>query len=165
MQSILFIFAQSIVNMKKLIIPILVAVFFINLSCDKGQQILRDNVQEIEEYLEDNNLTAERTDNDLFYIIEEEGNGEFPTSSTTVEVDYHGYFTDGVVFDSSIDRGESTEFSLNNVIRGWREGIPLFSKGGKGKLLIPSHLGYGEFGIPGIPGNTVLIFDIHLIDF
>jgi len=152
--------------MKKLITPLLVTLFLINLSCDRGQQILRNNIEEIEEYLEDNNLTAERTEDDLFYIIEEEGNGEFPTSTSTVEVDYHGYYTDGTVFDSSIVRGESVQFSLNQVIRGWRDGIPLFSKGGKGKLLIPSHLGYGEFDSPnGVPGNSVLIFDIHLIDF
>jgi len=151
--------------MNKLLSIAIVCICLSLFSCDKGERILKKNIQDIEEYLEDNNLSAQRTDNDLYYIIEEEGNGEFPTVTDFVEVDYHGYFLDGEVFDSSVDRGMPSEFSLTSVIIGWREGIPLFSKGGKGKLLIPSHLGYGEFGTNGIPGETVLIFDIHLIDF
>lgn len=150
--------------MAKFLIPLSLMILFLS-SCDRGQQILKDDIDEIEEYLEDNNLEAQRTSNDLFFIIEEEGNGEFPTITDFVTVDYHGYLTDGFVFDSSVERGEPLEFPLTNVIRGWQEGIPLFSKGGKGKLLIPSHLAYGESGTSGIPGNTPIIFDVHLIDF
>ena len=148
------------------ILSITVACLFLSLfSCDKGQRILKNNIEEIEEYLDDNNLTAQRTEDDLFYIIEEEGNGvDFPTLANTVEVDYHGYFLNGDVFDSSVDRGNPSVFALTNVIRGWREGIPLFSEGGKGKLILPSHMGYGEFGNGSIPGETVLVFDINLID-
>ena len=151
--------------MNKSFLPFLVFCFLCFLSCDKGERILNNEIKEIEEYLEDNNLSAERTENDLFYIIEKEGDGEFPEISDIVEVDYHGYYIDGDVFDSSVDRGTPAEFSLTSVIRGWKEGIPLFSRGGKGKLLIPSHLGYGEFGNGSVPGNTILIFDIDLIDF
>jgi len=141
-------------------------ILFVGFSaCDKGQRILKNDIEKIEEYLDDNNLSAERTANDLFYIIEEEGNGEFPDLSSEVTVDYHGYLLNGSVFDSSLDRGEPFEFFLTEVIRGWREGIPLFSKGGKGKLFIPSHLAYGEAAQTNIPANSVLIFDIHLIDF
>ena len=130
------------------------------------QQILEVNIAEIEDYLADNNLTAQRTANDLFFIIEEEGNGEFPTIDDDVTVDYHGYFTSGNVFDSSVERGEPATFPLSRVIRGWQEGIPLFSKGGKGILLIPSHLAYGQSGVPGsIPSNSVIIFDVNLINF
>lgn len=124
-----------------------------------------DDIEVIEQFLSDNNLTAQRTADDLFYIIEEEGNGEFPVLSDNVTVDYHGYFTNNTVFDSSVDRGSPSMFPLTGVIRGWRDGIPLFSKGGKGKLILPSHLAYGESGTNGIPGNTVLVFDVHLIDF
>ncbi len=133
-------------------------------SCDKGEQILKNDIRDIEEYLSDNNIDAQR-EGDLFYVIEEEGNGNFPSLNSTVKVDYHGYFIEGGVFDSSIDRGTPAEFALSDVIRGWREGIPLFSKGAKGKLFLPSHLAYGERGSNGIPSNTPLIFDIHLIDF
>lgn len=151
--------------MAKYIIPFSFFMFLSFFSCDRGEQILKNDIEEIEDYLSDNNLTAERTEDDLFYIIEEEGNGEFPDINNAVTVDYHGYFTDGVVFDSSVDRGTPSTFPLSSVIRGWRDGIPLFSKGGKGKLILPSHLAYGEAGTVGIPSNTVLIFDVHLIDF
>jgi len=151
--------------MNKLLAPIALFLLFSLFACDKGQRILNQDIEEIEQYLEDNNLTALRTDNDLFYIIEEEGNGEFPTINNFVTVDYHGYFTNDNVFDSSVDRGTPAEFPLSGVIPGWQQGIPLFSKGGKGKLLIPSHLAYGEQGTRGIPGNTVILFDVHLIDF
>ncbi len=152
-------------NMAKYIIPFSLLLFLSFFSCDKGERILNNNIEEIEEYLADNNLTAQRTDNDLFYIIEEEGNGEFPNITDDVTVDYHGYFPNGQVFDSSIDRGSPLTFPLTGVIRGWQEGIPLFSKGGKGILLIPSHLAYGEQGTNGIPGNQVIIFDVNLLDF
>ena len=77
---------------------------------------------------------------------------------------YKGYLTCNRVFDETTSV-EPAEFGLNGVIPGWTEGIPLFKKGGKGKLLIPSALGYGPNGTFGIPGNTVLIFDIELISF
>lgn len=124
-----------------------------------------DNMEEIRKYIEDNNLDAKSTESGLHYVIEKEGNGEHPTLSDRVEVHYHGYFTDGKVFDSSVDRGESISFGLNQVIAGWQEGIPLFSKGGKGKLIIPSNLGYGSRDSGPIPGNSVLVFDVELINF
>ena len=151
--------------MAKYIIPFSFLLFLGFSSCDRGERILSDNIEEIEQYLEENNLTAERTEDDLFYIIEEEGNGEFPDINNSVTVDYHGYFTNGDVFDSSVERGTPATFPLTSVIQGWRLGIPLFSKGGKGVLLIPSHLAYGEAGNPGIPSNSVIIFDVNLIDF
>ncbi len=151
--------------MAKYLIPFSFLLIIGLFSCDRGERVLSDNIEEIEQYLEDNNLSAQRTADDLFYIIEEEGNGEFPDINNEVTVDYHGYFTDGRVFDSSVDRGTPATFPLSRVIRGWQEGIPLFSKGGKGVLLIPSHLAYGEQGTNGIPGNSVLIFDVDLIDF
>ncbi len=151
--------------MAKYIIPFSFLLVLGLFSCDKGERILNNDIEEIEEYLEDNNLTAERTANDLFYVVQEEGNGEFPTLSNEVTVDYHGYFPNGNVFDSSVVRGVPATFPLSQVIRGWQEGIPFFSKGGKGILLIPSHLAYGEAGTQGIPGNQVIIFDVNLLDF
>lgn len=127
---------------------------------------VEDNFTEIEEYLADNGLTAEKTESGLYYIIEEEGDGVHPIPSSTVTVHYHGYLTDGTVFDSSIDRGTPAQFPLSGVIPGWQEGIPLFSKGGKGKLLIPHTLAYGcNPPTDEIPSLGVLIFDVELIDF
>lgn len=115
----------------------------------------------IEQYVLDNNLDAHATGSGLYYVILEEGNGTRPRSSSVVTVAYKGYFTGGEVFDQSEPDGVT--FSLTEVIEGWKEGIPLFKEDAKGVLLIPSKLGYGSHDRPGIPGNSVLIFDIHLV--
>lgn len=121
--------------------------------------------EKILEYLADNNLTAERTAEGVYYILENPGTGTQPTSlGDEVEVHYEGYLLDGSVFDSSYDRGQTATFALWQVIRGWQIGIPLFKEGGKGKLLIPSELGYGAQAVGDIPKNSVLIFDVELID-
>lgn len=74
---------------------------------------------------------------------------------------YKGYFTNGKVFDKSEDSGIS--FGLQQVIKGWTEGIPFFKEGGSGLLLIPAHLGYGSNDRGPIPGGSVLIFEVKLI--
>jgi len=120
---------------------------------------------EIEQYLLDNNLTAESTPEGICYIIEKEGTGSRPDLSSTVTVHYEGSLLDGTIFDSSYARGQKATFPLLGVIDGWKIGIPLFKEGGKGTLLIPSELGYGSRGSGAtIPGDAVLRFDIELFD-
>jgi FKBP-type peptidyl-prolyl cis-trans isomerase FkpA len=118
------------------------------------------NEKEIVDYIAKNNLTATKTDSGLYYVINEAGTGVQPTASSNVTVAYKGYFTNGNIFDKSDSAGIS--FGLNQVIKGWTEGIPFFKEGGNGVLLIPSHLGYGNGSGP-IPGGAVLIFDVKLI--
>lgn len=115
---------------------------------------------DIIEYLDTNNLVAERTDTGLHYIIEEQGSGDPITESSTVTVVYTGYYLDGTTFDASDDLGAT--FNLTNVIPGFAEGIALFNVGGKGTLLLPPDLGYGSEGTSSIPRNSVLIFDIEV---
>ncbi|RDI56832.1 FKBP-type peptidyl-prolyl cis-trans isomerase [Flavobacterium glaciei] len=119
------------------------------------------NEKEIVDYIEKNKLTATKTDSGLYYVVNEAGTGAQPTASSNVTVAYKGYFTNGNVFDQSNAAGIS--FGLNQVIKGWTEGIPYFKEGGNGILLIPSHLGYGSNGSGPIPGGSVLIFDVKLI--
>ena len=119
------------------------------------------NEADIIEYIEENDLVANRTNSGLYYVINEEGTGTRPTSSSNVTVAYKGYFLDGTVFDQSDANGIS--FGLDQVIRGWTEGIPLFKEGGEGILLIPSSLGYGLNGAGSIPRGAVLVFDVNLI--
>jgi FKBP-type peptidyl-prolyl cis-trans isomerase len=133
------------------------------MSCskDKETDYVAQNEEEISAYVAKNNLTAQRSDSGLYYIINNSGTGVRPTANSNVKVAYKGYFTDGSVFDESSEEGIS--FGLQQVIKGWTEGIPYFKEGGNGILLVPAHLGYGSNGRGSIPGGAVLIFDIKLI--
>lgn len=103
------------------------------------------------------------TESGLQYKIETEGTGIAPAMTDTVEVNYEGRLIDGTVFDSSYERGESTKFPLDRVIKGWGEGLTYIKEGGKIQLYIPSDLAYGSRGTGPIPGNSTLIFDVELI--
>ena len=106
------------------------------------------------------------TDSGLQYKVLEEGTVlQWPKSHSRVRVHYEGRLQDGTVFDSSYERNTPAEFSLNQVIPGWTEGVQLMKPGSKYEFYIPPQLGYGERGIPGvIPGNSVLIFTVELLD-
>lgn len=109
----------------------------------------------------------ERSASGLMWVILKEGSGDSPKPTSRVTVHYTGWLTDGKKFDSSVDRGEPTAFGLNQVIRGWTEGVGMMKAGEKRKLLIPPDLGYGPRGTPGgpIPPNAWLIFDVELLSF
>lgn len=109
-------------------------------------------------------LGIQTTASGLQYKMTKEGTGKQPSATSMVTVHYKGQLVDGKVFDSSIERGEPVEFPLNQVIPGWTEGLQLMKEGGKATFYIPSQLGYGEQGVPGmIPANSTLIFDVELI--
>ena len=127
---------------------------------DKNQSEIDNKI--ITAYITDNGLDAQNIGDGLYFVDEETGTGVKPTASSTVKVAYKGYFTNGQVFDQSSANG--VVFGLNQVIKGWTLGIPHFKEGGKGKLLIPSKLAYGANSPSGIPPNSVLIFDVHLIE-
>ncbi len=121
----------------------------------------------LEEYLKTKNLSAQRTANGVYYVVTNPGNGQKPTPGQQVEVNYKGMLLDGKTFDSS-DGRPPFKFVLGQgqVIPGWDEGIPMFSKGGKGLLIIPSALAYGDQSpSPEIPSNSPLVFEIELVDF
>jgi FKBP-type peptidyl-prolyl cis-trans isomerase FkpA len=146
----------------KYILPLLFLGIFLN-SCAKKKaekQALKDD-EIIQSYLSSHNLTATKTNSGLYYVMDFPGTGQSCVSTSNVKVSYKGYFTDGKIFDESPSAGVT--FNLKNVITGWTEGIPYFKEGGLGKLLLPSALAYGKNGTSGIPENSVLIFDIHLI--
>ena len=128
---------------------------------DKEDNFVDNDDQIIQDYIAAHNLVAEKTESGIYYIIDEPGSDKHPNIKSDVRVTYSGYYTDEVLFDE----GGTHTFSLQNVIKGWQEGIPLFGKGGRGILLIPSKLGYGSKPSGSMRKNAVLIFDIHLIDF
>ena len=149
--------------MKNILSALLVLTLFISCSKDKEDNInyVAKNEQEIKDYIAKNNLTAQRSSTGLYYVINEPGTGSQPTPSSNVTVAYKGYFTNGTVFDQSSAAG--IPFGLNQVIKGWTEGIQYFKPGGSGILLVPAHLAYGNYNYNGIPGGSVLIFDVKLI--
>ena len=103
-------------------------------------------------------------DNGLQYKVLKEGDGPKPTSDSNVKVHYHGTHINGQVFDSSYDRGEPISLSLEQVIKGWQEALPLMSVGSKYQFYIPADLAYGERGAGNSIGpNEALIFDIELL--
>ena len=100
----------------------------------------------------------------LQYEVIKEGTGAKPTATSTVKVHYEGKLIDGTVFDSSIKRGEPVSFPLNQVIPGWTEGVQLMSVGSKYRFVIPANIAYGEQGGGPIPPNSVLTFEVELLE-
>src|SRR6185503_12305453 len=107
---------------------------------------------------------AKRTPSGLAYKILKRGSGkDHPAATSTVEVHYSGWTTDGKLFDSSVQRGQPARFPLNGVIKGWTEGVQLMSVGDKARFWIPGALAYGDKpSRPGVPAGT-LVFDIELL--
>lgn len=148
--------------MKKNLVLIMILLSF--LSCKKKKTASQADLDEkiITDYISANNLNATKTGSGLHYVISTQGTGIQPNANSNVTVNYKGMLKDGSVFDQSPAAGST--FNLGGVIKGWQEGIPYFKKGGKGVLLIPSALGYGSQATGSIPANSVLIFNIDLIN-
>ncbi|MGB0887089.1 MAG: FKBP-type peptidyl-prolyl cis-trans isomerase [Vicingaceae bacterium] len=101
----------------------------------------------------------------LQYIVLKEGTGAQPTATSNVTVHYHGTTPAGEVFDSSVDRNKPATFGLNQVIKGWTEGVALMKEGAKYKFFIPQELAYGANPRPGSPIKPFmpLVFEVELI--
>lgn len=104
------------------------------------------------------------TGSGLMYKVVKEGTGRKPKATDKVYCHYEGTFPNGQIFDSSYKRGEPIEFGLNQVIKGWTEGLQLMSEGAKYELYLPYHLAYGETGTGGIPPYSALKFVVELIE-
>ena len=130
-------------------------------SEDNYKDFTEQNESEILAFIDEQNLNAEKTDSGLYYVIEDEGTGLQPTPYDKVTINYTGYFLDGEVFGESIEEGSI--LALPGLIYGLAEGIPLFKEGGAGKLIVPSRLAYGSNDYQGIPGGSVLAFNIELL--
>ena len=147
---------------------------------ERAVEMLAEEAAVIEAYAAEKGLTVQKTENGLYYVIENEGTGEQTTPGTTMYVNYAGYLLDGTLFDTSYPEiakannmfNEGREYGplpvnvgMGQVIPGWDEGLMLLKKGSKGKFLIPSPLAYGESGAGGMIGpNSILVFDVEVTD-
>ena len=133
----------------------------------KRQNLAAENKKEGEKFLSKNkkNEGVITTPSGLQYKIISKGDSTIqPKSNDTVKVNYAGKFIDGKEFDSSYKRKEPATFRVDQVIRGWAEGLQLMTVGSKYEFFIPSDLGYGPNGHSSIPGNSVLVFEVELLE-
>jgi FKBP-type peptidyl-prolyl cis-trans isomerase FkpA len=122
---------------------------------DAGMQMVEDAAAE---------EGAVKTESGMVYQLIEEGTGESPAATDTVQVHYKGTLRDGTTFDSSYDRGQPATFPLNQVIPCWTEGVQKMKVGETAQLVCPSDIAYGDAGRPGIPPGATLVFEVELLD-
>ena len=153
----------------KFIIILGLAVFLIGCqSKTTTEEVATDNssIEQIEiaksDLIQEGDMIT--TNSGLQYEVITLGDGEKPNVTDKVEVHYHGTLIDGTIFDSSVERGETIKFGLNQVIKGWTEGLQLMPIGSKFKFTIPPELGYGSRDMGTIPANSTLIFEVELFN-
>jgi len=146
----------------KYLITLLVLVSFVSCNDDDSSTInLNQTDADIIQYLDSNNLNAQKTTSCVYYVIDEEGTGDKPELDSYVTLKYEGYLLDGTQFESTND--ENVSFDLLYTIPGFAEGITYFNEGSKGTILIPPSLAFGDTGASDlIPGGAVLIFNIEI---
>jgi len=147
------------------LIAIALAIFIVQRMTSGGGNA-EANIKLGAEFLAKNaqNQGVKTTPSGLQYLILNAGSGTLhPTASDRVTVHYHGTMIDGTVFDSSVDRGEPIAFGLNQVIKGWTEGVQLMVVGEKTRFYIPSVLAYGNRSAGKIPAGSTLIFEVELL--
>jgi peptidylprolyl isomerase len=154
--------------MKYIILAVVIALaifYFARSSVNKKEAI--ENIAIGKDFLAKNKANQDviQTASGLQYQVLQKGEGsKHPSASTTVKVHYHGTLLDGTIFDSSVDRGQPISFSLNQVIKGWTEGVQLMVEGDKFKFFVPSDLGYGNKSTGKITSGSLLIFEVELLE-
>ena len=153
--------------MKKILLALSVFMaLFAGDGCIKGTDCTNKTVQSeqstIVAYAAANGISATAHSSGMYYQVINPGSGPSPTMSSTVVVKYTGKLLDGTVFDTQT--ATSVTIAMNSVIPGWQLGLPLIQKGGSIKLIVPSSLGYGCTGFGIVPGNSILYFEIDLLD-
>lgn len=150
------------------IVLIIIIGFWVSKSAERQKAAAAKAIADGQQFLSENAKKEGviTTPSGLQYEILTEGDGPKPTISSKVTTHYHGTLVDGTVFDSSVKRGQPASFGVNQVIKGWQEGIPLMSTGAKYRFYIPQELAYGmRSPSPTIPPGSMLIFEVELLSF
>lgn len=140
-----------------------------DLILDPQTQAQKDQ-NAIVNYAIDHSLDVQSTRSGLFYQIVKSGAGDTLQWADRIQVHYRGYFLDGQEFDNSYKRGKPIEFYIGNMIDGWNEALQMMQPGTKALLLVPSHLAYGEKGLPDgkggflVPPNIALAFELEVLE-
>lgn len=136
------------------------------IQMEKEKAVADKNKKDGDAYLEANKKKAgfKVTPSGLQYKVVKEGKGDSPKKEDKVLAHYKGTFMDGKEFDSSYSRGQPAEFPVSGVIPGWTEALLTMKPGEKRELVIPANLAYGERGRPSIPPNSVLLFEVELLE-
>ncbi|MCP4187227.1 MAG: FKBP-type peptidyl-prolyl cis-trans isomerase [Gammaproteobacteria bacterium] len=146
---------------------LLVGYFLVRNSSGTRPEEIAANKKAGAEFMETNKTAkgVEATSSGLQYLVLQDGTGsQHPSATDKVKVHYEGKLLDGTVFDSSVERGEPISFGLNQVIKGWTEGVQLMVVGETTRFFIPAELAYGNKGAGrDIPGGSTLIFEVELI--
>tara|TARA_B100000035_G_C20929244_1_gene522273 strand:- start:353 stop:1039 length:687 start_codon:yes stop_codon:yes gene_type:complete len=133
---------------------------------EKADSEGKNNLKLADEFLKKNktNINVKETPTGLQYRVINKGDGASPKREDRVKVHYVGKLIDGTEFDSSIKRGQPSEFGLTQVIKGWTEGLQLMKLGAKYEFFIHPKIAYGSRPRPTIPANSLLIFEVELLD-
>ncbi len=151
--------------MKHLILVLSCAsLLFAGTGCNKEckPKAPAKEVPQITAFASANGITPTAHPSGLYYEIITEGSGQTANANSAISIIYRGTFLDGRVFDERTTA--SPAWALSDLIEGWKIGIPLIKEGGRIKLIVPSSLAYGCEPYLSIPGNSVLYFDISLLD-
>ena len=153
--------------MKVFLVIIVVFVIFLLVRNNNNKALAVENIQIGDKFLATNKAVEGviETESGLQYQVLASGEGtEHPSANSKVTVHYHGTLLDGTMFDSSVVRGKPLSFGLNQVIKGWTEGVQLMVVGDKFKFFIPSTLGYGDRAAGKIAAGSLLIFEVTLLE-
>lgn len=135
---------------------------FIIISCGKySDKDIKSFDDKIAAYIRKNNLDMTKSDSGLYYKIHEEGEGEPIKGTAIISAVYKGKLLNGKVFD---EQKEPMELTLKNLVHGWREIAFYLKPGGKATIILPPQLGYGQQQTGEIPENSILIFDLEIVD-
>lgn len=153
--------------MKFVVIALIALVVLFLVRNANNKAAAEVNISAGNAFLEENKKVegVVETESGLQYLVLHRGEGEHkPSASSRVKVHYHGTLIDGTVFDSSVDRGQPLSFRLNEVIKGWTEGVQLMNVGDKFRFFIPSKLGYGNSAAGKITPGSLLVFEVELLE-